>query len=178
MQKTAATFALLTLAACAGPADGPLPQGAMPFNQVLSSNAAKPFECIDYDPASRTCGAYGTYDQRADGSYVSTSFFLIEESPRVVVRGVAPAVDFNGRGCTDGGAIQLDVVEGQTDASTEFMLGFIEAFYADIGRACAVYYPDGSGFRTVLSVPGNGVMDGYEARSTFFAQMPRLRVDL
>jgi len=175
MKRLCALSSFVALAACMSPSSAPLPAGAVSFAQVLADNAATPFECSDYDPTSRSCASVGRYIQQADGSLLSEGFFLLQDSPRVVARGVATVRAINGRSCTQAGELQFELIEGASDPRAQFMLGFMESIFAESGEVCSTYTPNGTDYRVMTEAQAGPLQGPIASTSRFFATQPSLR---
>lgn len=178
MKRLTSALACLALTACMSPSAAPLPAGAVSFAQVLQDNASTPYECTDYNPATRTCAAVGRYVQQADGTLLSEGLFLLNDQPRALARGVAPVRVIGGRACTQASSLQFELLEGANDPTAQFALGFMEELMAGAGEVCATYTPSGDGY-SVSSQAQSGPLRGpIPSTSRFFASAPALRSEL
>lgn len=147
----------------------------VPFSQVLAETKDRPFECIDYDPATDSCEAIGTTVRRGL-VFISDMQVAVSAAPLVIATVRARArSDKQGRLCTTGQDLSVNV-DGMSDPNaSRFIQDVMRAEIDRVGGVCVIYTRAGDDYVLVsVSTDGRVLPDG-PSRTTFFAAPKALR---
>lgn len=175
MIRTAWKSALyLVLAAC-GTA---LPKGEIePIRKVLSDNRSLPFECVNYDAASDSCGSI--VSRRISGDRIFYEATALLPGPGVDLVRVKMNVDFKIEGSRYCGNMRnADLrLEGKlSPGQRSLMQELVLADLISMGDVCGVYYREGGGYVSVTTDRAGRVVPHGVESVHFFKRPKKLRL--
>lgn len=165
----------VALAACDEGYSGASRGAVVPYPQVLAENAARPWECLNYDRATDSCEAIGRSTLQgnrfvSDGSVGRSA----GRGGSYRLRGQG-YVDAQGRGCFRPGDLQMSVAGGRTTEEDAFIIDFTREVLKEIGETCTTTYRQGDHYIVESRAKSGQMLPDGRKTLHFFASPKRLR---
>ncbi|MDA9208524.1 hypothetical protein N9O61_06555 [Octadecabacter sp.] len=160
------------LSACMSPVA--VPEGTIPFSQVLAETSDRPYECFNYDANTNTCTGYATHEAQGDGRYVARSVARLSADVPVV-QATYLVVE---RGQTVCSVLSTMVLQFNGDAGLDAELG-LAAFESEIREreeTCYVYSRTAVGFRSQVVSGSDAALENPISEYHYFNSPKPLRV--
>jgi hypothetical protein len=166
---------LALLAACASSPAAPTDPDFVPILQLLEEMRATPYECVGYDPATRSCEATGR--MRLVGEMlVSEDTFLFSAQPRLSARGTTRYEPVNGLACSDPAQIEMDFLEVDSPELERQVEAMFREGMRGAGKVCIGYFRTGPRqYRVEARDQSGRRLNDSEIAVRFMARPGRLR---